>query len=56
MNKENNQLALEILMPEETFRRIWGKAQSIKEVADEFEVGEHHAALRGYYLFGEMFL
>ena len=56
MNQENNQIAMELLMPEKPFKDAWATTNSAKEVAAKFEVSESAVALRGAQLLNQMFI
>lgn len=53
---EANEIAAEILMPEEKFKEIWEKSDSIEEVADQFDVSVSAATIRASRLFKEMII
>jgi Zn-dependent peptidase ImmA (M78 family) len=50
---EANELAGEILMPEEKFKEVWSLYNTIQEVADFFKVSESAATIRGKKLLNE---
>lgn len=56
IEKEANELAAEILMPEEEFEKEWKKAETIEEVAEVFGVSVQAASIRGSVLLGEVFI
>jgi len=53
---EANKLASILLMPKKKFKDVWEKANSIEEVASEFEVSVSAATLRGDKLLREMII
>lgn len=46
MELDANQLAAELLMPEETFKYVWAHHNKIDEVANQFEVSQSAANFR----------
>jgi len=50
---EANSLAAKILMPDDSFRRIWQESDTIEQVADRFEVSQSAASYRGQALLKE---
>lgn len=54
IEKDANQLAAEILMPEEEFKKIFQASSSIEEVAEKFGVSSAAAAVRAKNLLGEV--
>lgn len=55
MEREANEFAAELLMPEDQFKEVWSNSSSIDEVADAFNVSTHAANIRGKTLLGEYF-
>lgn len=55
MEWEANELAAELLMPEEKFMEEWDKADNIIDVAAAFKVSPSAAAIRGQKLFKTFF-
>ena len=53
MEKEANEIAFELLMPEAEFKRVWKMGLSIEEVAKRFGVPESVATVRGMQVMGE---
>lgn len=56
MEKEANNIAAEILMPEAPFKRVWDESDKISEVADRFVVSQSAAAIRGATICRSMFI
>jgi Zn-dependent peptidase ImmA (M78 family) len=55
MEKEANEFAAELLMPEAQFKDVWKKSSSIEEIAQAFNVSTYAANIRGKTLLGEYF-
>lgn len=47
-----NQIAAEILMPKESFTKVWQESDTVEEVAKRFGVSTSAAAIRGSVLLG----
>lgn len=56
MEIDANNLAAEILMPEQRFKDVWKNSSCISDVADVFSVSQAAATIRGIKLFNEIMM
>lgn len=56
LERQANELAAEILMPDREFNEIWQTADTIEEVAHYFNVSTSAATIRAKTLFGEFMI